>query len=96
MKKKSSSSAAKRVKKVNNSSYFNEFEKIYSTSIDRHVPADVPLANDYNTLRNSLALMPYSKLGVEDSAASNMRRYFQSQARWYSDMRSEVGIGSRR
>lgn len=69
-------------------SYFNESKRL--ASYLGKTNTSMNLEPNYAKIRDSLGYYPTSKMQYNDSASDNMKRYFQTQAKWYSDMRSEV------
>lgn len=69
-------------------SYFNELER-FNSQMSKAAPSYL-METDYTKLRDSLSYQPLSKTFSHEPAADNMKRYFQTQAKWYADIRSEV------
>ena len=80
-------------KQATKTNYFNEFGRVAagaaaqrrSEAEDYSQPPAIPAG-----FSSSLGYYPDLKRGFDDQSATNMRRYFHSQSKWYSDMRSEV------
>jgi hypothetical protein len=69
-------------------SYFNELNRV--TSYLAKGSSSYSMEPDYSKLRDSLAYQPLSRTVHQEPASDNMKRYFQTQAKWYADMRGEV------
>lgn len=69
-------------------SYINELNKVNGYLAKGS--SSFSMEPDFAKLRDSLGYQPLSRTSQQEPATDNMKRYFQTQARWYSDMRNEV------
>ena len=71
--------------------YFNEFEKTRESVPGRSRSGLTGYPEEFGSFKGSMGYFSPNRPIAEDTAKSNIRRYLQSQSRWYADMRGEVG-----
>jgi hypothetical protein len=73
--------------------YFNEFDKVKErgTSYVQNNWGSDYFGSDLSNLRRSVGYYIGNKYGnPEEMSAMNLRRYFENQSKWYSNVRNEV------